>query len=58
MIHSDTGFRRMLQTDADGRFAFAHLQPGSYRLEVTTPGFRCCAGNHRGMAARRRSMSC
>jgi hypothetical protein len=38
-IRTDTGFRRTAATDVDGRFSFPHLQPGAYRLEVTSPGF-------------------
>ena len=33
-----TGFRRTSTVAADGSYNFASLRPGTYRLEVTTPG--------------------
>ena len=37
IISLETGFRRMVQTDADGRFSFPHVQPGRYRVEAEEP---------------------
>src|SRR5882672_12340951 len=40
-LHSDqTGTARTATTGEDGRFTFAALQPGSYSLTVTQPGFQ------------------
>ena len=37
-IEVDTGIRRTTPVAADGSYNFASLRPGTYRLEVTTPG--------------------
>src|SRR5579864_1111758 len=39
VLHVDTGFRRTVQSDADGRFSFPHVQPGLYRVEAEAPAF-------------------
>jgi carboxypeptidase family protein len=39
IIHVNTGFRRAVQSDVEGRFSFPHLQPGLYRLEGEAPAF-------------------
>src|SRR5580700_11075364 len=39
MVYVATGFRRTVQSDADGRFSFPHVQPGLYRLEGDAPAF-------------------
>jgi hypothetical protein len=39
IIYVQTGFRRTVQSDRDGRFSFPHLQPGAYRIESVAPGF-------------------
>ncbi len=36
-IRVDTGVRRSVTIGADGRYNFASLAPGRYRLEITTP---------------------
>jgi hypothetical protein len=38
-VYVDTGFRRTVQTDADGRFSFPHVQPGGYRVEAQVAAF-------------------
>jgi hypothetical protein len=38
-IYIETGFRRTVQTDREGRFSFPHLQPGVYRVEAVASGF-------------------
>src|SRR6202521_775608 len=40
ITHVDTGFRRIVQTDADGRFSFPQVQPGRYRIEAVAPAFQ------------------
>lgn len=37
IVNVDTGFTRTSTPTADGRYQFASLPPGVYRLEVTTP---------------------
>jgi hypothetical protein len=39
IIHVDTGFRRTVQSDIEGRFSFPHVQPGLYRVEAEAPAF-------------------
>src|SRR6202163_2195641 len=39
IIHVDTGFRRAVQSDVEGRFSFPHVQPGRYRVEAEAPAF-------------------
>src|SRR5713101_9484484 len=39
IIHVDTGFRRAVQSDVEGRFSFPHVQPGVYRVEAEAPAF-------------------
>src|ERR1700694_5744120 len=39
IIHLDTGFRRTLRSDIEGRFSFPHVQPGLYRAEAEAPAF-------------------
>src|SRR6202165_882041 len=39
IIHLDTGFRRTVQSDVEGRFSFPHVQPGLYRVEAEAPAF-------------------
>ena len=34
------GIRRTVRSDSGGRYAFAQLQPGSYRLEIEVPDFK------------------
>ena len=36
-VNVDNGLTRTVATGADGRYQFASLPPGTYRLEVTTP---------------------
>src|SRR5713101_4185084 len=36
----NTNFRRSDSTNDSGFFAFANLDPGTYRVEVAHPGFR------------------
>src|ERR1051326_5314093 len=36
----NTNFHRMETTNDSGFYAFANLDPGSYRVEVEQPGFR------------------
>src|ERR1700680_3430827 len=40
IIHVDTGFRRAVQSDVEGRFSFPHVQPGPYRVEAEAPAFQ------------------
>jgi len=35
----DTGRTRTLQTNSDGEYTFPELQPGPYKITVTSPGF-------------------
>src|ERR1700730_16546511 len=39
IIYVQTGFRRTVQSDREGRFSFPHLQPGPYRVQSVAPGF-------------------
>src|ERR1700722_6361420 len=39
IVYVATGFRRTVQSDADGRFSFPLVQPGLYRLEAEAPAF-------------------
>src|SRR6266699_3432085 len=39
IIHVDTGFRRAVQSDVEGRFSFPHVQPGLYRVDAEAPAF-------------------
>ncbi len=39
VVYVATGFRRTVQSDADGRFSFPQVQPGLYRLEAAAPAF-------------------
>jgi hypothetical protein len=39
IIHLDTGFRRTVRSDLEGRFSFPHVQPGLYRAEAEAPAF-------------------
>ncbi|HWW88551.1 MAG TPA: carboxypeptidase-like regulatory domain-containing protein [Vicinamibacterales bacterium] len=39
ILSVDTGFRRTLRGDEDGRFSFPHVQPGEYRVEAEAPAF-------------------
>src|ERR1700681_5120991 len=39
IIHLDTGFRRTVRSDIEGRFSFPHVQPGRYRAEAEAPAF-------------------
>jgi hypothetical protein len=39
MVYVETGFRRIVHTDAEGRFSFPQVQPGRYRIEAEAPGF-------------------
>src|SRR6202049_1948945 len=39
IIHLDTGFRRTVRSDIEGRFSFPHVQPGLYRAEAEAPAF-------------------
>src|SRR5580700_16951 len=39
IVHVDTGFRRTVRSDADGRFSFPQLRPGVYRIEAEAPAF-------------------
>ncbi|HUK32626.1 MAG TPA: carboxypeptidase-like regulatory domain-containing protein [Vicinamibacterales bacterium] len=39
IIYVDTGFRRVSQTDAEGRFTFPQVQPGTYRVEADAAAF-------------------
>lgn len=34
------GIRRTVRSDSGGRYAFPHLKPGSYRLEIEVPAFK------------------
>src|ERR1700688_765172 len=39
IVYVETRFRRTLQSDADGRFSFPHVQPGEYRVDAEAPAF-------------------
>ena len=39
IVHVETGFRRAVQSDVDGRFSFPHVQPGLYRVDAEAPAF-------------------
>jgi hypothetical protein len=39
IIRLDTGFRRTVRSDVEGRFSFPHVQPGLYRAEAEAPAF-------------------
>src|SRR5712692_2314875 len=38
-VYVDTGFRRAVQSDVEGRFSFPHVQPGRYNVEAEAPAF-------------------
>src|SRR5436305_13018101 len=40
LIETNTNFHRSEVTNESGFFAFANLDPGTYRVEVEHPGFR------------------
>lgn len=40
VISQDTGFRRVMQSDATGAFQAAGLEPGAYKIAVQKEGFR------------------
>ncbi|PWU06653.1 MAG: hypothetical protein C5B51_11840 [Terriglobia bacterium] len=40
LTNTGTGERRMAPTDAVGNFQFVNLIPGTYRLQVESPGFK------------------
>src|SRR5262245_18490344 len=40
ITETNTNFRRSQTTNESGFFAFANLDPGTYRVEVAHPGFR------------------
>ena len=40
LINEETGETRTTVSDVDGSYFFSSLSPGSYRLEVTAPGFQ------------------
>jgi hypothetical protein len=39
ILYVETAFRRIVQTDPDGRFSFPQVQPGRYRVEAIAPAF-------------------
>ena len=39
IVYVDTGFRRTVQSDGDGRFSFPHVQPGVYQVGAEAPAF-------------------
>ena len=39
IVRVETGFRRTVQSDADGRFSFPQVQPGRYRIQAEAPAF-------------------
>jgi hypothetical protein len=39
IVRVETGFRRTVQSDTEGRYSFPQVQPGLYRIEVEAPGF-------------------
>src|SRR6202521_99689 len=39
IIHLDTGFRRTVRSDIEGRFSFPQVQPGRYRIQAEAPAF-------------------
>ena len=39
LIEEATSFRQQTTTSASGEYGFTHLNPGSYRIDVTAPGF-------------------
>ena len=39
ITHVETGFRRLVRSDADGRFSFPLVQPGLYRVDVDALAF-------------------
>src|SRR5271157_3161387 len=39
LVNPDTGVTRTFKSDADGRYRFAAVLPGSYSLRVEAPGF-------------------
>jgi Carboxypeptidase regulatory-like domain len=39
VANSDTGRTRTLQTNSDGEYTVPELQPGPYKITVTSPGF-------------------
>ena len=39
-VNEDTGFRRTAETQTDGRFVIASVEPGTYKVSVRRDGFR------------------
>ena len=40
LVNTDTGAERNGVTDAQGRYSFSQVQPGSYKITAQAPGFR------------------
>ncbi len=40
VVNQDTGFRRVVRSQSNGRYVVAFLQPGLYKITVRKPGFR------------------
>ncbi len=40
LANSDTGDERQQETGVEGRYTLSQIQPGTYELSVTTPGFK------------------
>jgi hypothetical protein len=43
VLHTETGFRRVTRTNAEGVYAVTSLLPGEYKVTVRKPGFRSVA---------------
>jgi len=50
LVNQDSGFTRTVTTDADGRYRFVALPPGTYTIKVEATGFKTRNG-HRHRAA-------
>ena len=40
VVNQETGFRRVVRSQSNGRYVVAFLQPGLYKITVRKPGFR------------------
>src|SRR2546423_15247202 len=51
IVEANTNFRRSDSTNDSGFFAIANLDPGTYRVEVSHPGFRRVVRSDLGLEA-------
>ena len=55
VTNRETGLKRVAATDAEGRFNFPQLPPGTYSVEVEAQGFEEATDGQRGFQSWARS---